>query len=160
MSNIPEVDVQRRRKGEKPVRRAEAPVRRDSQGGQGASGGSSGGSFGSGGSSGGGSFGPGGGGGGLFQPTKGKMGCGGVVLLVVAVIAYMLLSGGGLGGIAPAEDQPLSQPQVFDEPTQVVATRTPRPTLLPSSGSAAGTWTVMLYQDADDQVLEKTSTST
>ena len=90
----------------------------------------------------------------MFQPTKGKMGCGGVVLLVVAVIAYMLLSGGGLGGIAPAEDQPVSQPQVFDEPTQVIATRTPRPTLPPSSGSAAGTWTVMLYQDADDQTLE------
>ena len=41
----------------------------------------------------------------------------------------------------------------------VPATRTPRPTRVPAAQpegvSGDGTWTVMLYQDADDEVLEQ-----
>ena len=48
-----------------------------------------------------------------------------------------------------------SQPLTGDQPAQVSATRTPRPTLPASGGDSDQTWLVMLYQDADDQTLEQ-----
>lgn len=137
MSNIPEIDVKRRRKGERPSGQASAPVRRD---------------FGerpSGTSGGGGSTGFGGGGGGLIRSTGGKMGgCGIILLIVVYVILRLLFSGGG----------EIIQPQEYEsyqEPAQVSETNTPRPTRQPSMGGSDQTWLVMLYQDADDQTLEQ-----
>jgi len=152
MSNTPEVNVQRRRKGEKPTGQAVAPRRRDTGGGQGGSSGGMGGS--SGGGTGGSSF--GGGGGGLFKPTRGKMGgCGGIVAIIAIAVLYLLLSGeGGLGG-DPGQ-APIDQPPVTNaEPTQILATHTPRATRVPSTTGSGDTWLVMLYQDADDQVLEQ-----
>ena len=148
MSNTPEVNVQRRRKGEKPTGQAVAPRRRDTGGGTGGMGGSSGGG------TGGSSF--GGGGGGLFKPTRGKMGgCGGIVAIIAIAVLYLLLSGdGGLGG-DPGQ-APIDQPPVTNaEPTQILATHTPRATRVPSTTGSGDTWLVMLYQDADDQVLEQ-----
>jgi hypothetical protein len=67
MSDQPEVDVQRRRKAYKPTERAEAPVRRQTNG------------------SGGGPTKPSLGGG-FNIPTRGKMGgCGGLIVIIVII---------------------------------------------------------------------------
>ena len=137
MSNQPEIDVERRRKADKPTERAEAPIRHQTGGG---------------GTGGGGTYKPSGGG--FNIPTKGKMGgCGGI-LVIILIIAYYLLSGGGgtdLQSEAPAYEQPTeSNPVVENLPTN-----TPRPTREPVVGQTGQKWLVMLYQDADDQVLEQ-----
>ncbi|HWR64801.1 MAG TPA: clostripain-related cysteine peptidase, partial [Bellilinea sp.] len=147
MSNTPEINVQRRRKGEKPTGRAVAPRRRDTGGGQGGS---------SGGGMGGSPFGGGGGGGGLFTPTRGKVGgCGSIIALIAIVVLYLFLSGDD--GLSGDQGQvPLDQPTFEGEgPTRVLVTNTPRATRVPSTSGSGDTWTVMLYQDADDQVLEQ-----
>ncbi len=78
MSEQPSVDVERRRKADKPTERAEAPIRRQTGGGGGGPSRPSG-------------------GGGINIPTKGKMGgCGGILILIL-IIGYYLLSGGGGG---------------------------------------------------------------
>jgi hypothetical protein len=138
MANPPSVDVKRRRKGEGPKERAEAPVRRES--------GESGGPVRPSGT---------GGMGGFRMPSKGKMGggCGGF-LVVIVIILYIIFSGGnGLGtDTGTIEQQPLVE---NNAPVQNIATSTPRPTRVPSSGDSGQKWLVMLYQDADDQVLEQ-----
>jgi hypothetical protein len=140
MSNEPEIDVQRRRRAEKPTERAEAPVRRET-GGDGGTGGG-----------GGGTYKPSGGG--FTIPTKGKMGgCGGI-LVIIFIIAYILLSGGGgsnLDSSAPVLEQPTEASQI----QEIYPTSTPRPTHAPVAGQAGQKWLVMLYDDADDQVLEQ-----
>ena len=80
------------------------------------------------------------------------------LLCVCIVIAVVLSSGdgGGLGGLVdvfPTQVEPS-----YSEPTSApAATRTPRPIVPPASLSGSGddTWLVMLYQDADDKVLEQ-----
>jgi hypothetical protein len=134
LSNQPEIDVERRRKADKPTERAEAPVRRQSSGG------------------GGGSYTPGGSG--FNIPTKGKLGgCGGILFIIV-IVAYYLLSGGGgtnQQSEAPTYEQPTEpNPITYNQPTN-----TARATRVPVSGQAGQKWLVMLYQDADDQVLEQ-----
>ncbi len=146
MSREP-IEVQRRRKGSRPTGRAEAP-RRDTGGSQGEM--PSGGSF----SSGGGFPRPAGG-----IPTRGKQigGCG-TILILLLVVGYYLISGGlpdlsgaGGNGAAPLEPQTYNQEEPFTAAEQPVSNFTP-----PAPATGAGqTWTVMLYQDADDQVLEK-----
>jgi hypothetical protein len=140
MSNQPEIDVERRRKADKPTERAEAPVRRQA----GESGGDS--------TGGGGSYKPGGGG--FNIPAKGKLGgCGGILLIVLIVAYYLLSSGGGtdLQSEVPTYEQPTeSNPVVENLPTN-----TARPTRAPVAGQTGQKWLVMLYQDADDQVLEQ-----
>ena len=91
------------------------------------------------------------------------MGIAGIAIIVVialcAFVAFSLLGGGG--------DDTGSDQQAFNQPVatqQPVATRVPAPTLAPAlalqnqPANATGggdTWTVMLYQDADDKILEK-----
>jgi Clostripain family len=135
MSDRPSIDVERRRKADKPTERAEAPVRRKADGGEGKPGRPSV-------------------GGGFNLPSGGKMGgCGGVILLVIIVVIYML-SGGGEGEFE-------TPPVLLEEPTESsplidnLPTNTPRPTRIPQAGQSGQTWLVMLYQDADDQVLEQ-----
>jgi len=144
MSNSPEIKVQRRRKGEKPTGQASAPIRRRGSSGGGVSGPSSG--------TGGTPF----GGGGFLTPTRGKVGgCGSILVLIVVVVLYLVLSGGqglDLSGLQ------VETPDTFgsiQEPTQVLVSPTPRPTRVPSTAGSGDTWTVMLYQDADDQALEQ-----
>lgn len=138
MSNNPEINVKRRRKGEEPTKRAQAPVRRPSGGGSGAR--------------------PGGaapvssGGGSLLGSSGGKLGCGGILLVGLFLIVFLALGGGG-GFMDLATDS--QQPQTYDEPAEAVPTRTPRPTFAASAGGSDQTWLVMLYQDADDQALEQ-----
>jgi len=134
MSDRPSIDVERRRKADKPTERAEAPIRRRTGGERESPGTPSG-------------------GGGFNIPTKGKLGgCGGM-LVIILIIAYVLLSGGGgeLESSAPIPEEPVGSNPIFEE----LPTQTPRPTRTPQVGQAGQTWLVMLYQDADDQVLEQ-----
>ena len=139
MSQHDNIEVKRRRKGQGPVGRADAPQ------GPGGTGG----------------FPTGGGGGGLPSRRVQIGGCGSILLLVI-VAAFYLLSGGQLGGIDtgggqnfPQDNLPQNgfpdQPQVPQLSEPPVSNFTPP---APASGSGQ-TWTIMLYQDADDQVLEK-----
>jgi hypothetical protein len=133
MSND-QMDVQRRRKGEGPVGRAEAPRR---EGG-----------------------GPGGGlGGGLpsfgGRPSRGGQigGCGTIIVLLL-VVGYYLLSGGqgiDLGGTTSQGTGQDYYGQQADQGSLPESNYTPPA----PAANASQTWTVMLYQDADDQVLEQ-----
>jgi hypothetical protein len=135
MGDHPSVDVERRRKADKPTERAEAPIRRQTGG------------------EGGGPSRPSGGGG-FNIPTKGKMGgCGGILVLIL-IIGYYLLSGGGGGN--QEISAPLLEPPTESNPiVQNLPTSTPHPTRIPVAGQTGQKWLVMLYQDADDEVLEQ-----
>jgi hypothetical protein len=80
-----------------------------------------------------------------------------VLLLAVCIVVAMLVFGqGGSGDVSEAPPSPVlavdsSQPVIPDTPT-----RSPEAFIPPSTSSAAGqTWLIMLYQDADDQILEQ-----
>ena len=120
------------------------------------------------------------GGGGYSPPPSGSgrrvpggprmpMAGGGMIAVVVlcAVLFFMARSCGGDGPTVPSaavSEQLTARPQQAQqqEPPTPRPTRTPRPA---SAAAAAGgqtaeqtadqTWTVMLYQDADDKILEK-----
>lgn len=143
------VEAQRRRRGQgKPTGRAEMPTRPSSTGEDR------------------GDTPTGGGGGGGMLPT----GSGGqpklpvwlIIVLIVAYLAYTVFFSG--------DQQPLDQQPQVTEPVLVTQgptfppppTNTPGPTAkpvtpLPPSGRTGKdqTWTIMLYADADDQVLEQ-----
>ena len=135
-----EIDAQRRRKGSGPEGRADAPVYRQDGGGSGGSGG------------------------GGWLPSSGGNRTGGIKLpscVVIIIVILILLFGGkdlisqlfgSTGGTTYTSDnQSLSDisTAVPTEQSAAVAGFTP-----PAS-SKSGSWTVMLYQDADDQVLEQ-----
>ena len=83
-----------------------------------------------------------------------------LVLVVICVAAVMLLTGpgGDAGDVAytpptPASDAEALEAAVPDTPTP---TTPPEPFVPPSTSSGEGqTWLVMLYQDADDKILEQ-----
>ncbi len=136
--NNDQVDVERRRKGEGPVGRADAP-QRDTGGYQGGGLPPSGGnqpSF-----------------GGL--PSRGGQigGCGTVVILLLIVGYYLLTGGQGINS-SGTTDQNASQDNTG---AQAVEPALPASDYTPPIPAATSnqTWTIMLYQDADDQVLEK-----
>jgi hypothetical protein len=134
------IEAERRRKGAPPTGRAEAP-RRETGGDQGSG------------------FQPSSGGG--FQrpsggtPSRGKQigGCGSIVVVIIAIAIYIFSNGQidltGGGSAQPAGQEPLSQPD-----TSFTAPQSNFTPPVPASGSGQ-TWTIMLYQDADDQILEK-----
>lgn len=145
----PTVEAQRRRPGGSaaPSGRAEAPVRRRPAAGGGSGSGlppSSGGGF---------------SGAGLPGGLPRNLSIGGLILVVILYFAFQLLFGGADQGTqtdesafnppeqaAPTSNLPVVQPTA--RPTQ------PRPT---QSAAQAGsdTWLVLLYQDADDKILER-----
>lgn len=143
MSEEPEsINVQRRRKGGGPSGRAEAPTRRDA--GQGGDGGG---------------YSP--------RPSGGRIpagplgGCGTVIIVILLLVFYFFSNQGGDTSNPPLDDgsnenttDPTDSPFAEPDPTN-----TPRPTRAPSSGGQGGgtgdSWLVLLYQDADDQVLEQ-----
>ena len=99
--------------------------------------------------------------GGTGLPKK-PMSIGLVILLLICVVPIYLLLGGGndSGGntdttgdyVQPAQEEEF----VPVEPEVVQPTPTRRPTVTPGpAGSKSSTWTVMLYQDADDKILEQ-----
>ena len=131
------INVQRRRKSDDgPSGRAEAPVRGDSGGGSGGGGG-------------------GGGGGGLSLPGGKLGGCGTVIVIILFVAYYLITGGGGSSTDSQSTDQGTSVSQ-GDSSAPVLPTNTPRPTRVPSNSVKSGeTWLVMMYEDADDEVLEQ-----
>jgi Clostripain family len=135
MSDRPSIDVERRRKADRPTGRAEAPIRRTTGGGEG------------------GPIRPSGGGG-FNIPSGGKLGgCGGIIVIIL-IIGYILLSGGG--GTSPEEVAPIQeQPTQGSLIAENLPTNTLRPTRAPVAGQTGQKWLVMLYQDADDQILEQ-----
>ena len=144
-----EVEAHRRRKGPGPQGRADAPTYRRRTGTSGTGGaGSSGGS--------GGGFSGGG-----YQPPVNRPSGGGfrlpLWLIIVLIVVFLLCGGGTLlnqfsdgGGFLPDDSY------YAEQPTEItVAQSTPVSGFTPPASSGEGSWTVMLYQDADDQVLEK-----
>jgi hypothetical protein len=105
-------------------------------------------------------------GGGTFRPSSSgglpsgklpgsKMSLGMIALVVVCILIYMVFfsgsEGGDLGQIL--EQEPAAQ---VDEPAAIPATPRPTATRRPTSQASAGqTWTILMYQDADDKVLEQ-----
>lgn len=139
-SQKPTIRAERRRPGSTPPPegrpRADAPVRRQP-------GGSSGG-------------GPVSGGGMPSLPgglPRSPLGIGLMILLLICIVPIYLLTGGLGGDDGGVDTDPLNTP-VAELPAGPTATR--RPTRTPGSAVTSGdTWLVMLYQDADDKILEQ-----
>ncbi|MBN1452654.1 MAG: hypothetical protein JW963_16675 [Anaerolineales bacterium] len=129
------IEAQRRRKGGgKPQGRAEAPIRRQPDSGQG--GGT-----------------PRPSGGGVRMPSLGGIGGCGTVLILILLVGYFLLSGGGGLDFGAPVDQPYVEQPYQEQPQQAAQ---PQTNFTPPIAAGSGqTWLVMLYQDADDQILEK-----
>jgi len=137
-----EIQAQRRRKGSGPQGRAEKPVFRP-----GGTGGGTGGS-----------------GGGGFRPSFGGGGGRGfripLWMILVIIVLLLLCSGGGFlkqllsGGLDTGyyEDQSYSSDVEVSSPEDQSE---PEIGFTPPAGSQEGSWTVMLYQDADDKILEQ-----
>lgn len=112
-----------------------------------------------------------GGGGGSYRPT-GSSGGGGtgpklplwlIILIAIGFVLYSLFSSNGTGS-ETGSDFPDDQNNTAEEPADLPGlaaqpTRTPvptRPAGQAAQGSTSGQkWTVMLYMDADDQILEQ-----
>jgi hypothetical protein len=164
-SGKPTQRVDRRRPtgpGGGPSGRAEAPQREQPSRPSGSQQSTGGGGYSSGGGglSGGGGYSSGGGGltgGGMKMPTgclKSPL----LLILLVVLFAIFILPNLMNGGGGLLDDTSLPVDNVT-QPTQAIpqtnlATATKRPTRAPSTATG-DTWTVMLYQDADDKVLEQ-----
>ena len=142
------IDAGRRRPSgpSKPTGRAETPFRRR-EGGEG------------GGlpptSSGGGSQRPG-----LPGGLPRNMSLGGLLILIVLFFIMRQFMGGSDSGSSPPDTSFVPTEEIaqatslpLEQPTAGLTQ--PRPTRTPSTASSGDTWTVMLYQDADDNILEK-----
>ncbi len=129
------IEAGRRRKGGgKPQGRAEAPIRRQPGSDQG--GGT-----------------PRPSGGGLRMPSRGGIGGCGTVLILILLVGYFLLSGGGGLDFGAPVDQPYVEQPYQEQPQEAAQ---PQTNFTPPAAAGSGqTWLVMLYQDADDQILEK-----
>ena len=92
--------------------------------------------------------------GGFRMPTRGGLGGCGTVLILILIVGYYLLGGGGSADLsAPPADQPYMEPPIQEQSQQAAQ---PQAGFTPPVASGSGqTWLVMLYQDADDQILEK-----
>mgnify|MGYP001108599363 FL=1 len=93
------------------------------------------------------------------------------MLIILCVVVYLVMGGnlgdllGGGAGLTtdPGTDSgPFVEQPSFQEPTEVplvveaMPTSKPKPTKTPLQTSSEGpTWLVMMYQDADDKVLEQ-----
>ena len=96
----------------------------------------------------------------------GKLGCLLIGLLLVFLLLFILpklFSGGGEAPPPSGMEQPVQQPvqQQQQQPIQQQPVATPQPpaqaavTPPPAASGEGDTWLVMLYQDADDKILEK-----
>jgi len=77
-----------------------------------------------------------------------------LVLACICVALYVLLGGGGdSGGVAY---EPPAVATEMPPPTEpALPTNPPQPFVPPSTSTEGQTWLVMLYQDADDKILEQ-----
>ena len=119
----------------------------------------------------GGGFGTGGGGGGGYSfpgGTRGKQVGGGSLLLIIACVVVYLIMGGNLGDLLGGGTGTTTEPiATVDQSSYEVATEVPQvveamPTSKPKATKTAvttsgdgPTWLVMMYEDADDKVLEQ-----
>jgi hypothetical protein len=92
------------------------------------------------------------------MPSRGRQigGCGSILFFIV-IIAFYLLSNGQINLLGGGSDQPSGQDPFVQQQEQpdfsapVESNFTP-----PVAASGSGeTWTIMLYEDADDKILEK-----
>lgn len=147
-----EIEAQRRRKGPGPTGRAEKPVFRPPSGSGGIPSGGGSGQYSSGSS------------GGSWLPTSGGTGTGRpripLWLIILGIIALLMFGGKGLLGNLLGGS---TNTGYYTEPPSSYEVATTAPQNLsapvtgftPPAGSKDGSWTVMVYQDADDQVLEQ-----
>lgn len=91
--------------------------------------------------------------------STGKLSIGGIVLLVIVYFVIQMLGGGGSQTSIP--DTGSNQGGEILQPTQPIiqgpaptATK-PRPTRTPAAAATGDTWLILLYQDADDKILEQ-----
>ena len=102
--------------------------------------------------------------GGLTGSSGSRKGCsGGIIgIIILAIVLYFLLRSCGGESLlpeitAPGQDPGQSMP-AYTEPTQPIqprATSTPWPTAIDAGENSGQKWLVMMYQDADDQALER-----
>jgi hypothetical protein len=71
------------------------------------------------------------------------------LFLICAIPLYIIFGSGGEDGDTTL---PQTLPEATSAPAEPIATRRPLPTAAPGSGD---TWLIMLYQDADDKILEQ-----
>jgi hypothetical protein len=88
------------------------------------------------------------------------MSLGGILVLIVLFFIMRQFMGGSDSGSTPPDTsfiQTEEVPQPTSLPVELPTSRPtqPRPTRTPSIASSGDTWLVMLYQDADDKILEK-----
>ncbi len=105
--------------------------------------------------------------GGLTGSSGSRKSCGGGLfgIIILVIVLYFLLRscGGGLSlpGMTGPEDEPAqnvpayTEPTLASEPLQPSATSTPWPTAINAGENSGQKWLVMMYQDADDQALER-----
>ncbi|GAB4530467.1 MAG: hypothetical protein Fur0018_17770 [Anaerolineales bacterium] len=135
------VTVRRRRRGSGPQGRAETPNRETPRGGSGGFSSSGGGTS----SSGGGGF-ASGGGRGVRLPAWA------VILLVIVYIVLQLMGGGSDSSGSQTQNLPPAPQNSNPQPQQQQPVQNFTP---PAASNTGETWLVMLYQDADDQILER-----
>lgn len=92
----------------------------------------------------------------------GNLSCGSIVILIILFLVYFFMSRGG--GTDTPTGGDFVQTREPSQPTQaalIQPTRTQskpaqaQPTRAPGAIAGGDTWTIMLYQDADDKILEK-----
>ena len=93
---------------------------------------------------------------GFQMPSRGRIGSWGMLFIIILVAGYFLLTGGEETDKAvPAVDETYEQPhqeelQQPEEPQEPQEDFAPPPPV-----DSAPTWLIMLYQNADDQILEE-----
>jgi len=94
----------------------------------------------------------------VFKPGgkmfRSPLGIGILVLLVICVFIYQYISGGA-GNVDTGEVDDQAEATLPPMAQVVKPTATRRPTLPPAEPGSEAKWTVMIYQDADDKVLEQ-----
>jgi len=95
-----------------------------------------------------------------------RKGCGGIIVIIIlAIVLFFLFKSCQGGSLLPnmtaLEQEPTQSEPVYTKPTQPAqptqprATSTPWPTAINAGQNTGQKWLVMMYQDADDQALER-----
>lgn len=102
--------------------------------------------------------------GGLTGSSGSRKSCGGGLfgIIILVIVLYFVLRGCQGGSLLPEMTLPEQDPgqslPAYTEPTQPIqprATSTPWPTAINAGENSGQKWLVMMYQDADDQALER-----
>jgi hypothetical protein len=85
--------------------------------------------------------------------VAGGGGCGTVLLVILFLVVSMFLKPNANGGDPGDTDSYPTQDAGYQQPVE--PTRTSKPFTPPPASTSGDTWLVMLYQDADDKILEQ-----